>query len=485
MFNWLRGKVSKRKKRFQDGKFDLDLAYIGDRIIAMGYPAQGFESCYRNDFTDVRKFLDQRHKDNYKVYNLCSERVYDPKCFYGRVERFPFDDHNPPHIDLIRQFCISAKAWLDEDEKHIAVVHCKAGKGRTGVMICALLVHMGVFQTANEAMRYYGRERTKNEKGVTIPAQRRYVRYYEKFLRLRRPLDREIEMRPVELKRVRFMNLPDKLMTHEMKLHIEVMDGGCVFDSKKAGTKPLVSRKKGQMVFDLDGKVPPITGEFQVAAVKGGKKKFWVWYNSEFLVALRDDTEREDVDKAAKSKAFSNQFKVVLNANRIGQAPEGAPTQSAAQTADTPAESQEQEKKSESDSDDSSDSKSKSKSKSDKSSKEEEKESQEPEKEPEQVKEPEEEKKEPEQVKEPEEEKKEPEQAKEPEEEKKEPEQVKEPEVEKEPTPEASGSSSNSDGDKPSENGESSESSEQSQSSSEDESSSSSSRGESDVTESD
>jgi phosphatidylinositol-3,4,5-trisphosphate 3-phosphatase/dual-specificity protein phosphatase PTEN len=49
MVSSLRKLVSGNRRRFNDEDFSLDLTYIiPNRLIAMSYPASGFESLYRN-----------------------------------------------------------------------------------------------------------------------------------------------------------------------------------------------------------------------------------------------------------------------------------------------------------------------------------------------------------------------------------------------------------------------------------------------------
>ena len=78
--NVVRGLVSKKKNRFVEGDFDLDLSYIPhgkkttngqDKLIAMGFPSEGAEAMYRNPLSEVKRFFETYHSEHYKVLEGC------------------------------------------------------------------------------------------------------------------------------------------------------------------------------------------------------------------------------------------------------------------------------------------------------------------------------------------------------------------------------------------------------------------------------
>ncbi|KAK9036288.1 hypothetical protein V6N11_078295 [Hibiscus sabdariffa] len=134
--------VSQNKRRYQEGVFDLDMTYITENIIAMEFPAGDLSS-------GLLEFFE--------------------------VASFPFNDHNCPPLHLIKSFCQRAYSWLKEDIENV-VVHCKAGMGRTGLMICSLLLFLKFYPTAEEVIDYFNQKRCLDGKAL------RYVKYFEHML---------------------------------------------------------------------------------------------------------------------------------------------------------------------------------------------------------------------------------------------------------------------------------------------------------------
>eukprot|EP01044_Picomonas_judraskeda_P010468 COSAG03_NODE_1348_length_4281_cov_116.671927_3_plen_494_part_00 len=93
-----------------------------------------------------------------------------------------------PLLRTIVEFCNDVGGWLasGEDGKgHVAAIHCKAGKGRTGLMIVCFLCYIGRYHgphAVEQALEFYGETRTEDGQGVTIPCQQRYCRYFARAL---------------------------------------------------------------------------------------------------------------------------------------------------------------------------------------------------------------------------------------------------------------------------------------------------------------
>jgi protein-tyrosine phosphatase len=138
----LRKLVSGRRRRYKDDMFDLDLSYISARVIAMGFPATGLEATYRNEVKEVARFLNHHHSGNYMIFNL-SERSYDYALFGYRVQDCGWPDHQTAPLFYLLDVVRAMDAWLSSSPEHVAVVHCLAGKGRTGVVIAAYFLYCG------------------------------------------------------------------------------------------------------------------------------------------------------------------------------------------------------------------------------------------------------------------------------------------------------------------------------------------------------
>jgi hypothetical protein len=81
---------------------------------------------------------------------------------------------------MLRLFIDDAQQYLSNPE-HVIAVHCKAGKGRTGLFVATYLLKCGAATTPQKAILNFGETRTFDGKGLTIPSQMRYVFYWHRW----------------------------------------------------------------------------------------------------------------------------------------------------------------------------------------------------------------------------------------------------------------------------------------------------------------
>ena len=76
--------------------------------------------------------------------------------------------------------------FMDESVHNVIAVHCKGGKGRTGVFVCAWLRYSLFRDSCLDSMEYFASRRSgpkaKHTQGVTGASQRRYLTYFDKAL---------------------------------------------------------------------------------------------------------------------------------------------------------------------------------------------------------------------------------------------------------------------------------------------------------------
>ncbi|XP_055082461.1 putative tyrosine-protein phosphatase TPTE isoform X1 [Periophthalmus magnuspinnatus] len=310
--------VSENKRRYQKDGFDLDLTYVTDRVIAMSFPSSGKQSFYRNPIKEVARFLDTKHEGHYKVYNLCSEKGYDPQFFHYKVERIFIDDHNVPSLEDMLTYTASVREWMAADQKNIIAIHCKGGKGRTGTMVCTWLIDSDQFESAQDSLEYFGERRTDKSRsckfqGVETPSQSRYVGYYEimktKFNR-QLPPPKSLRIKSIRIHSIAGVgkgngsDLKVKIIVRkELVFHcVCAKQENCTVFPDVGNNAAVISLQNGPVV---DGDVK-VMFESSAGLPNGYEDvPFYFWFNTSFIVENKLFLPREELDNPHKAKTWN------------------------------------------------------------------------------------------------------------------------------------------------------------------------------------
>jgi len=292
----------------------------------------------------VARFLSKNHTGYYKVFNFCIEpkfgyatSTFDAYGCTGGVGCYAFKDHNTPQMELILKFTADAAEWLGRDAKNVVAMHCKAGKGRAGLMCVCLLLFWGDYKTYTEAVSHYNQARTKDKKGLTLPSQQRYAQCYAELCQAgmgspqaipalqRRLIPTELRMSQLPLKAKQmmlkvFMNLKEvcvSAMTDMATIRSQCNDDGSfnllllAQTGHSASSPPVLLKSTDGEKNNLD-----LNGDVLVQvwdSLKAKKPLLYYSFHTYFVSSdrlLLDKLQVERAHKDKKHKKFTADFKM-------------------------------------------------------------------------------------------------------------------------------------------------------------------------------
>ncbi len=176
------------------------------------------KKAYRNPTDHLVSFLDRKHGDDWAIFEFRAEGTgYPDSEVYNRIHHFPWPDHHPPPFAIVPNLMASMRNWIrrfddkegseDNQRRRIAVVHCKAGKGRSGTVATSYLISEEGWNRAEALQRFTERRmRVGFGQGVSIPSQLRYVGYVDRWTN---DFGKKYIERPIEIVEVHVWGLRD------------------------------------------------------------------------------------------------------------------------------------------------------------------------------------------------------------------------------------------------------------------------------------
>ncbi|PNJ25441.1 TNS2 isoform 12 [Pongo abelii] len=147
-------------------RWDLDLTYVTERILAAAFPARPDEQRHRGHLRELAHVLQSKHRDKYLVQD------------------FGWPDLHAPPLDKLCSICKAMETWLSADPQHVVVLYCKGNKGKLGVIVSAYMHYSKISAGADQALATLTMRKFCEDKVATElqPSQRRYISYFSGLL---------------------------------------------------------------------------------------------------------------------------------------------------------------------------------------------------------------------------------------------------------------------------------------------------------------
>lgn len=259
------------------------------------------KKAYRNPTDHLVKFLDRKHGEDWAIFEFRAEGTgYPDSEVHNRIHHFPWPDHHPPPFAILPNLMAAMRNWSqgletsdepdDKRRRRVVVVHCKAGKGRSGTASCSYLISEENWNREDALQRFTERRmRVGFGQGVSIPSQLRYVGYVDRWTN---DFGKKYVERPIEIVEVHVWGLRDGV-----KVAVE----GYVDEGKRIKTFHTFTR--GEKTVIEEGAVP----ENRAPMSKGDIRK-----DDEYITSPVDDPASPASTGPTLNNNYTGSFQTVI-----------------------------------------------------------------------------------------------------------------------------------------------------------------------------
>ncbi|KAF3690455.1 Tensin-3 Tensin-like SH2 domain-containing protein 1 Tumor endothelial marker 6 [Channa argus] len=154
----------------------IDLTYITQRIITILCPPECSEQTYLQNLQELLVMLQSKHGHNHLLINL-SQKTDALSQSNSKVLDTGWAELLAPNLDQIFSVCTTMENWLQANQKHVLVLHCRGGKGRLGVLVASYIHFTNMSASADLSLDHFAMRRFYNDKlsARMTPSQKRHV----------------------------------------------------------------------------------------------------------------------------------------------------------------------------------------------------------------------------------------------------------------------------------------------------------------------
>ncbi|EXJ64521.1 hypothetical protein A1O7_00857 [Cladophialophora yegresii CBS 114405] len=299
----------------------LDLCYVTDDIVVTSGPSSVWpKKAYRNPLDQLVGFLDRKHGEDWSIFEFRAEGTgYPDSEVYNRVHHFPWPDHHPPPFAIIPNLMASMRNWIQrvdekagedggDNQRRVAVVHCKAGKGRSGTAACSYLISEEGWKKEDALQRFTTRRmRPGFGLGVSIPSQLRWIDYVDRWAN--RMGKRYVE-RPIEIVEVHVWGLRDGVKVSVegfvdngrriRAFHTFIRQEKTIVEDSNRPERPASDAKKHDQILTSPTNGTPQSSSVSLGSSPGPSSQSVILKPSELLILPTSDV---NIDFERRNKA--------------------------------------------------------------------------------------------------------------------------------------------------------------------------------------